>query len=47
VHVSASQGRRWQGRRPTHSTSECEAEDAASGVIWPARHVRLTCERQH
>jgi putative intracellular protease/amidase len=32
ARFTASQGRRWQGRSPTHSTSECEGEDAASGV---------------
>jgi hypothetical protein len=36
ARFTPSQGRRWQGRRPTDSTSESEAEDAASGVIWPA-----------
>src|SRR5690606_11398188 len=30
------QGRGAQRRSPPHPTSECEGEDAASGVIWPA-----------
>jgi hypothetical protein len=36
---TASQGRRSQGRSPKHSTSECEGEDAASGVSWPSWQV--------
>jgi len=33
---SASQNRRWQGRRPKNSTSEFEAEDADQRRFWPA-----------
>src|SRR5207248_4688495 len=43
---SASAERRSQGRSAEHSTSECEAEDAASGV--QSRRIRLMiCDSGH
>ncbi len=43
---SASAGRRSQGRRPKDSPSECEAEDAASGV-QSRRGCRMTFDSGH
>jgi hypothetical protein len=46
LEVSASTGRRSQGRRPKDSTSEFEAENAASGVQG-RRKAEMTCGSGH